>query len=212
MSLSKQVVKFIEKENLFTKTDHLLVAVSGGVDSMVLLHILHNQGYTISVAHVNYKLRDIDSDYDYELVRNYCSDHSISFHYYPLSTSEKLSLKRGNLQEKARRIRHLWFNTLLKDNDCRYLCTAHHCNDQIETFIFNSIRGSGLTGLTSMRAIKDDIRRPLFAQLKSKIIEYAWDNKVPFRQDQSNLESTYDRNFIRNEILEKINEKTFINL
>lgn len=204
MSLSEEVVKFIEKENLFGHSDHLLVAVSGGVDSMVLLQILHNQGFKVSVAHVNYKLRDIDSDRDYELVKAYCDNNKLTFHFYPLSDEEKHNLKRGNLQEKARKIRHQWFRTLMEQHSYQYLCTAHHKNDQIETFFLNSIRGSGLVGLTSMSAIKNEIRRPLLPWFKSQITTYAHDNKIHFRTDQTNLESTYDRNYLRNEILEKV--------
>lgn len=207
MDLALEVGKFIEKESLFTKKDRLLVAVSGGVDSMVLLQVLHNQGYTLGIAHVNYKLRMNDSEQDYFLVQKHSNQLNLPLHVYPLSDKEKMELKRGNLQAKAREIRYRWFNELSQEFGYKYLCIAHHQDDQIETFFINASRGSGIKGLTSMKAKKASIRRPLLAFRKKDIEDYALSQRIPFRNDLSNFQNDYDRNFIRNEVITRIVER-----
>lgn len=207
MTLPQEVGKFIEKESLFTKKDHLLVAVSGGVDSMTLVQILHNQGYKIGIAHVNYKLRGKYSELDYQLVQQYCAENKLTFHHYCLTQEEKDNLKSGNLQEKARQLRYDWFKELAQKNQYDFICTAHHQSDHIETFLLNAIRGSGITGLTSMKSKNGLLRRPFLEIPHIRIQEYALQHGIPYRNDLTNFENDYDRNYLRNEILNKIENR-----
>lgn len=204
MKLSQKIAKFIEKETLFQADDKLLVAVSGGIDSMVLLDILQKLNYKLGVAHVNFRLRGEDADQDEILVKNYSLSQGISYHSYVLSDEELDDLKKGNLQDEARKKRYKWFYDLLSEHQYQFICTAHHANDQAETFLFRSFRGSGLHGLTGIAAKNNQIRRPLLNTYKSDIVRYATENQINFRQDISNIASDYDRNYIRNHIIPDI--------
>ena len=201
MPLADKVHKFIEKESLFDQSSKLLVAVSGGIDSMCLLQFLYANNYEVSVAHINYRLRDGESEQDQQLVESYCQSKGISCYVYELTSAQIGSLKSGNLQEKARDIRYDFFNKVIREQQLDHLCVAHHGDDQIETMLINMTRGANLTGLTAMHAQIDHVRRPFLCIAKGDIVDYARQNQVPYRLDQSNLRSDYERNFIRNEIL-----------
>ena len=122
-SLAEKVLKFIEKESLLEKSENSLVAVSGGIDSMSLLHLLFTNDYELSVAHINYKLRGVDSDKDQELVQNYCRENKIVCHVLELDQEKVQNLKAGNLQEKARNIRYEYFKNLCAKYD--YNCLLY---------------------------------------------------------------------------------------
>ena len=207
MPLADKVHKFIEKESLFNKSSQLLIGVSGGVDSMSLLHYLYTSGYKVSVAHINYHLRGDESSQDQRLVESYCEAKDIACYIYELSQDQVSSLQSGNLQEKARDIRFDFFNAVMLEQQLDYLCTAHHADDQVETMLINMTRGANLTGLTSMRAQVGQIRRPFLSLDKSEIVAYTNQHDIPYRLDQSNLKSDYDRNFIRNEVLKAMYNK-----
>ena len=201
MPIADKVHKFIEKESLFDKSSRLLIGVSGGVDSMSLLNFLHASGYNVSVAHINYHLRGDESSQDQRLVESYCDTKNIVCYIYELRQDQVSNLQSGNLQEKARDIRYEFFNAVMLEQQLDYLCTAHHADDQVETMLINMTRGANLTGLTSMRSQVGLIRRPFLCLDKSEIVDYADQYNIPYRLDQSNLKSDYDRNFIRNEVL-----------
>jgi len=204
MPLADKVRKFIEKLSLFDKSSQLLIAVSGGVDSMALLHFLHSCEYQVSVAHINYRLRGEDSDKDQQLVQAFCQSNGISCYTYELNADQVNSLKSGNLQEKARDIRYDFFNNMIYEHQFDHLCIAHHADDQAETMLINMTRGANLTGLTAMHAKVDHVRRPFLCLNKAEIEKYARQNQLPFRLDGSNLHSDYDRNFIRNKMLDPL--------
>lgn len=207
MNLSQRVLKFIEKEDLFKPSDHLLLAVSGGKDSMALLFCLIELKYPVQVAHINYGLRGRESEKDQELVTNFCQEHDIPLYIYRLSQEEIDDLKKSNLQEKARNIRYDYMNQICKEQAINYICTAHHIDDKIETALINLTRGVGLNGLTSLRSKHLNIRRPLLGLSQREIINYVSYHAIPFRTDHSNLSNDYDRNFIRNEIIASINKR-----
>jgi len=207
MSLSDTVCKFIEKEKLFATNDKLLLGVSGGIDSMVMLHLLHSAGYEVQVAHVNYKLRQEASDLDEQMVRSYCSEHEIPCHIHVVSTEEQDQLEKDNLQAVARNIRYRHFEQVKEVQSLDFICTAHHMEDRAETFFLNALRGSGLRGLASIKSMSNLTRRPLLLISKKEIVNYASKHRVTYRDDLSNQSNKYNRNYIRHQILSPLKER-----
>lgn len=183
------------------KDKKLLLAVSGGVDSMVLMHLFQQLHYDIAIAHCNFQLRGIESDGD-ELfvqvkseklqVKSYC----IRFDTESYSKENKLSI-----QLAARKLRYNWFQELLSENQLDYLVTAHHLDDNVETFLINFIRGTGLDGLTGIPPQNENIIRPLLPFSRKEIENYALDNKIQWREDSSNASDKYFRNKLRHDIV-----------
>lgn len=185
-----------ELHNLDVKEDHkVLIAVSGGLDSMVLLDLSRRTGLNIVAAHVNYHKRAQASLQDEQLVRDYCTEYEIRFE----SKSAELSLEesKDGFQAEARKVRYSWFDDLCLDRGLDVIFTAHHLNDRIETLFINLLRGAGLKGLKSIPRIKGRIRRPLLNFERKELEEYANAYKVPWRQDESNFSDKYLRNKIR---------------
>ncbi len=207
MSLSKTVRKFIEKEELFSSDDKLLCGVSGGMDSMAMLHLLYSEGYDLVVGHVNYRLRGSDSDQDAQVVKDYCIEYDITFEQYILTDIEVSDLQESNLQEKARTIRYRWFEELLERYQCKYLCMAHHQEDVVETYFLHAIRASGLQGMQSIQPKSAWTRRPLLSSSKEQIRKYVDEHHIPYREDVSNSDIKYDRNFIRNDVMSILKER-----
>ena len=175
---------------------------------MCLLFLLNRLEYQVIVGHVNYKLRGDQADLDEELVTNYCKELGIPLFKYSCSKEESMDLKSGNLQEKARLIRQSFFERILQKEDVAFICTAHHADDRLETSMLNLMRGSGITGLTSLGSKNGQRIRPLIFASKRDITHCIEDHRIPFRTDLSNLESYYDRNYIRNEVFPVV-EKRF---
>lgn len=181
----------------FLKKSKLLVCLSGGVDSMVLIDLLRRLNYDVSVAHCNFKLRGDESDLDEKFVKKYCYDNSIQF----FSKSFHTKLPNHSLQMAARTLRYDWFNELLKKNNKDYILTAHHLDDSLETFIINLSRASGIEGFTGISPVNDKIVRLLTVFSKKQILEYAKNNKIHWREDSTNKKDDYQRNYIRNQII-----------
>ncbi|HRX29495.1 MAG TPA: tRNA lysidine(34) synthetase TilS [Saprospiraceae bacterium] len=192
--MQERFLSYIKQENLFGLEDKLLCAVSGGIDSMVLLHLLTHHHFNIGVAHINHHKRGKESDLDEVLVSAYCKEHGLPFYQYSLPIPEK----KGNFQKYARTQRYEWLRTVAKENNYRYILTAHHLDDVLETMLMNQMRGSGLHGLLSLKAKNLDIRRPLLCFDKQEIVDYARLYNVPYREDSSNLQNDYERNKVRN--------------
>ncbi len=178
-----------------------LLAVSGGIDSMVLLAIFHKLNLPFEVAHVNYQLRGDESEQDQALVLKYCSERNITFHLNRADLQQKLDEDGGNLQQEARKIRYNFFRSLLENRSLNYIVTAHHQDDQIETFWLMLSRSAGITGLSGMESFSKTIFRPLLPCSKIEILEWAESNKVQWREDRSNSSNNYQRNVWRNKLL-----------
>jgi len=206
MSLNDYICKFIQKEAILSGNKKVLLAVSGGVDSMVLLHLIMAQKIDFGVAHVNYKLR-VQSDDEEKLLNCYCADRNIALHIYVASREQMDDLKSGNLQSKARTIRYSFFEKVMIEHGYTHLMTAHHMDDEIEGFFLNLFRGAGLQGLSGMVESGHQLLRPLLKITKEELLRYAQQNQVSYLQDESNFDSTYDRNFIRNEILPIVKQR-----
>lgn len=207
---------FSQKLNELTQgraNSRYLLAVSGGVDSMVLLHLFSNlqlstiyhQPSIIEVAHINYKLRGEDSELDQKLVEDFCKKHKIKCHTYEVSEWDNCP-KEGSIQLWARELRYRFFREIQKRENIDFLVTAHHLNDQLETFFINLSRGSGIAGLSGIPANENGIFRPLLEISKEEIYAFAKKNKIPFREDISNQKNDYLRNKIRNIIIPKLVE------
>lgn len=189
--------KHIKKEFSFLKESKLLVCVSGGVDSMVLINLLNRLKYNVSIAHCNFNLRDDESDIDEDFVKNYAITNSIPF----FSKSFITRIPKHSMQMAARNLRYKWFYSVLKVEELDYIITAHHLDDSLETFILNLSRASGIEGLTGIKQLNDVIVRPLLVFSKNEILNYAKTNNIKWREDSTNKKNDYQRNQIRNEII-----------
>jgi tRNA(Ile)-lysidine synthase len=183
------------------------LAVSGGLDSMVLAQIFKQLEIKFTIAHCNYKLRGKDSEEDYLFVKNYCKINTIPLVHKEFETKKIAKTEKKSIQEVARDLRYNWFYEIVETNNIDYLVTAHHLNDSIETILFNLIRGTGIKGLTGIPSTNRKILRPLIEISKSEILDFAKNNKLKFREDKSNFENEYSRNYIRNEILNSLIRK-----
>lgn len=181
------------------RSSRFLLAVSGGKDSMVLLELFHKLKLNFQVAHVNYHLRGEDSNRDQELVEDYCKNHQIPFHLY--SVSEKDQVPSHSIQLWARELRYSYFFSLKQSQELDYIVTAHHVNDQMETFFIQLSRASGLKGLKGIPKESNHVIRPLLGFSSKAIEEFAQKEEVQFREDLSNQSDFYLRNRIRHQLL-----------
>jgi tRNA(Ile)-lysidine synthase len=177
--------------------DGVLVAVSGGLDSMVLLDLFHRHGQKIEVAHVHHGLRAA-ADQEEALVVAYCQQYNIPCHVHHVPTGH---WKNQNIQLEARRIRYAFFESLLDRQKLKYLATAHHADDALENWFLQLLRGSGLEGLSGWDVLKNNRLRPLLPHRKAAILAHAEVEKISWLEDESNLKDTYLRNQIRLQLL-----------
>ena len=197
----EQFLKYIHEEKLFHSSQYILLAVSGGADSMLMLHLFTNAGFSVAVAHCNFGLRGSESDGDEQFVADYCDEHNLAFYLKRFNT-EEFAIQEGiSLEMAARDMRYQWFDSLLNLHKFDFLATAHHQDDVIETFLINLSRGSGIKGLSGIQAKSGRIIRPMLFTNRTEILEYCMRMNIPFRNDSSNLDTIYKRNLIRQEIL-----------
>ena len=186
---------------------HFILAISGGVDSVVLSRLLANAGASFSLAHCNFKLRGEESDKDEEFVISLAGELGVEVKVKSFETEKYASEKGVSIQMAARDLRYSWFHELLQDEDT-YLVTAHHANDVAETMLFNLARGTGLPGLHGIPKFDGRKIRPLLWADKDEIMAYAREHELNWREDRSNTDNKYARNRIRNLVvpeLQKIN-------
>ena len=203
MDLQKEFQTFIECQQLFNRKEELVLAVSGGVDSVVLAHLCHTTDYKFSIAHCNFKMRGEESDRDENFVKDLAKKYNVPFEIKAFETKAYAEEKRLSIQEAARDLRYAWFNELGKK-----ILTAHHGDDNIETVLINFFRGTGIRGLKGMDAKHGNIIRPLLFASREQIETYATSNNLEFVQDSSNLEDEYTRNYLRIHVLPAL-EKVF---
>lgn len=191
----------------YLNTNKMLLAVSGGVDSMVLLDLFRNLNYNIHVAHCNFNLRDKESDLDQKLIEDYCSKFDIKLHVNSFNTINYSELNKVSIQIAARELRYNWFYELLGKNDYDYLVTGHHLDDSVETFLINFTRGTGIEGLLGVPEKNNKILRPLLNFSRDQIQEYAINNHIVWREDASNATTKYLRNKIRHDVVPVFKDK-----
>ena len=189
-------------EDIFSKK--FLLAVSGGADSMVLSELFQVSNLEFQVAHVNYHFRGEESNLDQKIVEDFCRKNQIKFHLKDVSEDEKSKMK--SLQNWARELRYDFFFKILEEENIDYIVTAHHLNDELETFFINLSRGSGIKGLSGIPKNENSILRPLLKFTKAEIYAFAEENHIDFREDKSNEKNDYLRNKIRNQLTPKILE------
>ncbi|MES2763455.1 MAG: tRNA lysidine(34) synthetase TilS [Bacteroidota bacterium] len=205
----------IHKNALFSKNDKLLLAFSGGVDSVVLADLLYKAGYQFNLAHCNFKLRGTEADNDTEFCEHYANTIGSKCHVTYFDTKEYAQQNKLSIQMAARELRYNWFNELIKEHGYSCILTAHHANDNIETVFVNLVRGTGIKGLQGIPEKQHAIVRPLLFATKEEIKQHATKHELKYREDSSNVEIKYKRNFIRHQIipeLKKLNpalEETF---
>ena len=194
--------KYVKKE------DTLILAVSGGVDSMVLLDLVlrYHIVEKIIVAHFDHALRWSESDGDRELVANFCKEKNITFEVEKMDIAVLAKNEKQSIESVARKYRYEFLFWMAKKHSAKYTLTAHHRDDQIETAMFNLIRGTKLGGIHALSELSDFdawliLFRPLLSTLKKEIFEYAHEKNIPFREDSSNLDTDYLRNKLRHTIL-----------
>lgn len=186
--------------------DKVLVAVSGGLDSMVLAHLMHTAKVPFAIAHINYRLRENESEEDAAFVSEYALRYHVDYFPYTVTDQEQHALKTSSTQEQARAIRYHWFRETMATNPLNAIVTAHHADDQTETMLFHFIRGSGPLGLAGMNEQSNDVMRPLLQFTRNEILEYAAHHGVSWREDRSNLDTKYTRNRLRNELIPLIED------
>lgn len=204
--MEERFLAYINKHQLFTLADRVMVAVSGGKDSMVLLHLLHALKFNIGVAHCNFQLRAEDSDGDEAFVRAFCEEREIPFFSVKFETKKYTASAKVSTQMAARTLRYEWFEKLLKEEKYDYLATAHHLNDSIETLILNISKGTGPKGLSSIPNKTQNIVRPLLFSSSENIKTYIEANDITWREDVSNATTDYQRNKIRHEVMPVLKE------
>ena len=227
MSLLHRFQQYIQQHNLFQPKDQLFLAVSGGVDSIVLVDLCAKAGYKFRIAHCNFQLRGEESEGDEAFVRSLGEKYNVEVFVKKFDTEEYAAANKLSIQEAARVLRYEWFeeivngqwSTVNSDNSEKvhsthhsflitHLLTAHHADDNNETLLMNFFRGTGLHGLTGIPVTYGHVKRPLLSFTKQELLQYAEENNLQYREDSSNQSSKYTRNFFRNEIIPAI-EKVY---
>jgi tRNA(Ile)-lysidine synthase len=199
-------LNYIKDTCLVKKSDRILLAVSGGIDSMAMTHLFIKAGFSIGIAHCNFSLRGNESDLDEELVTKFAFKNKIPFFTTRFDT-EGYAKKNGiSIEMAARDLRYEWFNRVMKEEGFDKTAVAHNMNDNIETLILNLTRGTGVAGLTGMKASGKTIIRPLLFATRKTIEQYCAKNHIKYREDKSNADVKFKRNKIRHQIIPVLKE------
>ncbi|NNF02156.1 MAG: tRNA lysidine(34) synthetase TilS [Bacteroidia bacterium] len=201
-TVEKQFQDFVTENNCADKK--ILLAFSGGSDSVALCSLLHIHNIKFAIAHCNYQLRGDESNTDAIFAKDLSKKYSVDFY---LKTFDEDQLKDSSIQSNARKLRYDWFTEICRNEDFDLIATAHHLDDNIETFFLRLTRGAGLKGLSGISASKNKIIRPLLNCSKQEIIEYVQRNDLDYREDSSNKKSKYNRNYFRNKVLPLLDKR-----
>jgi tRNA(Ile)-lysidine synthase len=198
--------KFIIENDIIKPDDRVLLAISGGIDSMVMAHLFLNLSNETGVLHCNFSLRAEESDMDENLVRDYAAQHNIPIFATRFETKDYARTNGLSIEMAARELRYKWFEEIRLENKYDSIAVAHNLNDNIETLIINLIRGTGLTGLSGMKAVSNRIIRPLLFASRQEITTYCNDNHINYREDKSNADTNFTRNKIRHQVIPVLKE------
>jgi tRNA(Ile)-lysidine synthase len=198
--------KYIEENSLLSKSDKVLLAVSGGIDSIVMAHLFLSGNYKVGIAHCNFNLRGRESDKDEIFVRNFALNNDVPFFSERFDTTGFATEKGISIQMAARDLRYRWFEEIRAKHNYNFISVAHNLNDNAETFLINLTRGTGIAGLAGMKPKHRLIIRPLLFASRAAIVDYSNLNNIDYREDESNSETKYTRNKIRHIILPQFRE------
>ncbi|HHX32357.1 MAG TPA: tRNA lysidine(34) synthetase TilS [Bacteroidales bacterium] len=197
----EKVREYIQKENLIKDNTKIIVGLSGGMDSMVLLDILTLLGYSCIAAHCNFHLRGEESNRDEIFVKKWCKSIDIPFTSINFDTNQYALDRKISIEMAARELRYNWFETLRKHYQANYIAVAHHKDDSVETVLLNLIRGTGIKGLTGISAKNGHVVRPLLCISRLEIEKYILERDIPHVTDSTNSEDLYLRNSLRLNVL-----------
>lgn len=209
-ALPKQVQNTIQALNMFSGGARILVAVSGGADSVALLHVLHKLHYPLEVAHMDHQTRADESRADAEFVRRMAGDLGAPFHSESRPVTAESATSRLSFEEYARDVRYAFFRRVARERGCRILATGHHADDQAETVLMRLLRGAGPAGLAGIPPVRVEeglrIVRPLIECRHGTICAWLQDHGIPWREDRSNMDEQFLRNRVRNELLPRLRQ------
>ncbi|MFC2087850.1 tRNA lysidine(34) synthetase TilS [Bacteroidota bacterium] len=200
MNLEERFRRYIYENELFRFSDSIFAAVSGGIDSIVMVHLLYNSNIHFAIAHINFKLRGEESNEDEKFVFQLSEKYGVEYYLNKFDTELIADEKNISIQMAARELRYNWFEEIRKKKKFNYIAVAHNADDVLETILLNLLRGTGLKGLTGIQPKTGKVVRPLLFANRSEIKEYCIHQKLKYREDSSNAEVKYKRNMIRNQV------------
>lgn len=202
----EQFLNHINQHELCNPTGRVLLAVSGGLDSMVMLHLFKKADYSVAVAHCNFQLRGAEADEDERFVADACQSLDVPFYSKKFATKNYAQENRVSIQVAARDLRYAWFQQLMDDHGFEHLATAHHVNDSLETVLLKWIHGSSLESFAGIPVQNKKIIRPMLFATRTLLSDFASEKGIMWRSDSSNDSDDYQRNFIRNQVIPKLKE------
>ena len=197
---------YINQEALCSGHDNILLAVSGGVDSVVMTHLFCMAEYSCAIAHCNFQLRGEESEADEAFVRNLAAIYEIPVYVERFDTEDVVKNEGISIQMAARKLRYTWFDKLLKEKEFDRVATAHNLNDSVETCLINMTRGTGIRGLSGIPPKSGKIIRPLLFATRHEILSYCNEEHIAYREDASNASKKYHRNRIRHDVIPALEE------
>lgn len=204
--MKERFIEYINSNDLFKKDHKILLALSGGIDSVALLDLLFKSNYSITIAHCNFHLRGDESNQDEEFVRKLGEKYNLKIFVHNCYAAEYAKINKISIQESARELRYDWFEELLTEHDFDKIAVAHHFDDNLETFFINFSRASGINGLRGIPVKNNNIVRPLMFARRNDIEEYCKINNLQYRNDSSNSSLKYLRNKLRHQLIPKFTE------
>lgn len=206
MKFLQQFQVFYREENLNLPKKRVLLAVSGGADSVALVQLFRQAELRFEIAHCNFQLRGKEADEDENFVRELAKKYDVPFHTIRFETAKYAEENKQSIQQAARELRYKWFEKMRREHKLDLIATAHHADDQVETILYQFIKGTGLRGLRGIKTKRDKIIRPLLFATRSEIEAFLREQNLSFRTDSSNSETKYARNKIRLELLPLIEQ------
>lgn len=197
----KNFISYIKDKNLFQPEESVLLAVSGGLDSVAMARLFNEAKFNFAIAHCNFNLRGDESDADEQFVRKLAKKYKVEVFVNQFDTQQFAETEKVSIQMAARTLRYNWFSELLEEHGFAYLATAHHKNDNAETVLLNLVRGTGISGLHGILPKRGRIIRPLLFADKEMIMDYIAEKQLAWREDSSNSSNKYSRNLLRNEVI-----------
>ncbi len=200
-NLLRRFIQFNKEKSLLKATTRIMVAVSGGLDSVALCLLLSEAGYRFAIAHCNFGLRGAESDADESFVKEYAAKLGVELFSIRFDTTGYAAGNKVAIQEAARKLRYDWFEEIRQQHSFDYIATAHHLNDSIETVLFNLAKGTGIKGMRGIQYKNGKVIRPLLFATRDEVADYLAAKGGTFREDSSNASDKYSRNFIRHNLV-----------